>query len=91
MMILPGTIEVGPWQICPSTNLPAPACPWQARFRASPARRGQIYLRGTRHHAPCPTAFSLMGNKPMVLPQEGPSDGLEKQKRVTIPESVIPL
>jgi hypothetical protein len=42
-------------------------------------------------NAPCPTAFSLSGNKPMVLPQEGSSDGLEKTEQVTISESVIPL
>ena len=34
-----------PSRICPSTNPRAPACPWQARFRASPGRRARIATR----------------------------------------------
>ena len=41
-------------RICPSTDPRAPACPRQARFRASPGSRARIGHRRTRPHPPRP-------------------------------------
>jgi hypothetical protein len=44
-------IAADPWQICPQTNLPAPACPRQAR--SAPARQARADWRW-RSAAPRP-------------------------------------
>jgi hypothetical protein len=72
------------WQICPSTNLPAPACPLAGALPRQPSQARADYKGLPRHHAPCPTAFRLLGKKPMNVPQEHSSDGFEEKIKLAI-------
>ena len=74
-----GTISC-PSRIWHAPNQAAPACPRQARYRASPARRGLISGHGTRLHRPCPGGLWPFGQRtgkrcPAAFPDgPGPND-----------------
>ncbi len=62
-------------QICPATNLPAPAYPGQARYRAHPRQARSDYPPPHPAAPPLPTPLGLRATEPMNRPLDGSSDG----------------